>query len=63
MNGSLIQEMVGKKVQVYSVHGAGEHQVVGTLEAFDGTWIKVRKADSEILFFSVYQIRLVKNFL
>lgn len=63
MNGSLIQEMVGKKVQVFSIHGAGEHQVVGTLEAFDGVWAKVKKSESEVLFFSVYQIRLIKNFL
>ena len=60
---SLINEMIGKKVQVFSVNGAGEQQVVGTLEAFDGTWAKIRKSESEILFFSIYQIRLIKNFL
>jgi len=63
MNGTLISEMVGKKVQVFSVHGGGEIQVVGTLEAFDGTWAKIRKSENEVLYFSIYQIRLIKNFL
>ncbi|MGV3617462.1 MAG: DUF6897 domain-containing protein [Fimbriimonas sp.] len=63
MNGSLISEMVGKKVQVFSVHGGGEQQVVGTLEAFDGTWVKVKKAENEVQYFSIYQVRLIKNFL
>lgn len=60
---SLIQEMVGKKVSIYTVQGATEKQDVGVLEAFDGTWVKVKKAETETLFFSVYQIRLIKNFL
>lgn len=63
MTADMLQEMVGKKVQVYSVHGAGESQVVGTLEAVSGQWIKVRKSESETMYFSVYQIRMVKNFL
>jgi hypothetical protein len=60
---SLIDEMIGKKVQVFSVNGSGEQQVVGTLEAFDGTWAKVRKAENEVLYFGIHQIRLIKNFL
>lgn len=63
MSSDLVKEMVGKKVQVYSVHGGGESQVVGTLEAVDDQWLKVRKSESELMFFSVYQIRMVKNFL
>lgn len=60
---SLIEEMMGKKVQVFSINGAGEQQVVGTLEAFDGTWVKVRKAENDILYFPVTNVRLIKNFL
>lgn len=60
---STLNEMIGRKVSIYSVQGGGERQDVGTLEAFDGTFLKVRKSDNEVLFFSVYQIRLVKNFL
>lgn len=63
MNGNLIDEMIGKKVQVFSVNGAGEQQVVGTLEAFDGVWVKVKKAENDVLYFPIYQIRLIKNFL
>ena len=63
MGTDLMKEMLGKKVQVYSVHGGGESQVVGTLEAVDDTWIKVRKSESEVMYFCVYQIRMIKNFL
>ena len=63
MNGQVINEMIGKKVQVFSVHGGGEHEVVGTLEAVDGVWVKIKKAENEVLFFSIYQVRLIKNFL
>ena len=63
MNGDSIQEFVGKKVQIFTVHGGGEVQVVGTLESFDGIWLKLRKSDSDVFYFSVYQTRAVKNFL
>lgn len=59
---NLLEELVGKKVSVYSIQATGERQDVGVLEAFDTHYLKIRKGESEVLFFSVYQIRLVKLF-
>jgi hypothetical protein len=63
MNSNLLSEMVGKKVQVYSVHGGGEVQTVGTLESVDDLWVKIRKSETEVMYFGVAQVRMVKNFL
>lgn len=60
---SLIQEMIGKKVSVYSVNGEGERQDVGMLEGFDGTFIKLKKGESDLMFFPVNNIRMIKNFM
>ena len=58
----LIDQLVGKKVTVFSLQGEAERQDVGVLEATDGTWIKVRKAEGEVMLFCVYHLRLIKPF-
>jgi hypothetical protein len=57
-----MNELIGRKVTVYSVNGAGEGRDIGILESVDGPWLRIRKSDGEVLFFSAYQIRLVKPF-
>jgi len=39
-----------------------ERQDVGILEDYNETWIKVRKSESEIIYFSVHQVRMIKPF-
>jgi len=58
----LLSELVGRKVTVFSKQGETERQDVGTLEAAEGHWFKLRKAESDVMYFCVYQIRLLKPF-
>lgn len=58
----LIDELVGKKVTVFSVQGGGERQDVGTLESVDDAWMRVRKSENELLYFNTFHVRLVKPF-
>jgi ferredoxin-fold anticodon binding domain-containing protein len=58
----LINDLVGKKITVHSIQGETERQDVGTLEATDGTWMRLRKSETEVLIFTIYHIRLVKPF-
>lgn len=57
-----MQDLIGKKVTVCSTRGDQEQQDVGTLEAFDGTILKLRKSEKEVMYFSIYMVRLVKPF-
>ena len=58
----LLQSLVGKKVTVFSATPSGERQDVGTLDAVELPFFKVTKADGDELFFTVYQVRLIKPF-
>lgn len=58
----LLDEMIGRKVTVFSVQGGTERQDVGVLEAVDGTWIKVKKGEAETLYFHAHHIRVIKPF-
>lgn len=57
----LINDLVGRKVTVFSLSDV-EKQDVGMLEAFDGAWLKLRKAETEVLIINVMRIRQVKPF-
>ena len=57
-----MNDLIGKKVVVYSNAGGVEKQEIGTLESADSTWVKLRKTSTELLIFSVYNIRMVKPF-
>ena len=59
---NVLQEQMGKKVSVYSNQPGSERQDVGILEAYDDTWLKVRKSETEIIYFCVHQIRQIKPF-
>ena len=58
---AIINELIGKKVTVYS-KGDSERQDVGVLEAADEQFLKVRKNDHEYHLFGITQIRMVKPF-
>jgi hypothetical protein len=57
----LLNDLVGRKVTIFSVQGQGERQDVGTLEAADNLWLRLRKGD-EVMYFCLYHVRLIKPF-
>lgn len=59
---SILNELVGRKVSVYSNQPGTERQDVGILEAVDESWVKIRKSEHEVIFFSLHLVRLVKPF-
>jgi len=59
---NVLKDQLGKKISVYSNSPGMERQDVGILEDYNETWIKVRKSESEIIYFSVHQIRMIKPF-
>ena len=59
---SSITSLTGKKVTVYSRLGETEKQDVGILEGVEHEWLILRKADGETMFFTLYNLRMVKPF-
>ena len=59
---SLISVLIGKKVTVYSNLGDTEKQDVGILEAGEADWIRLKKADGETMFFTTFNVRMIKPF-
>ena len=57
----MINELVGKKITVYS-KGDTERQDVGTLLAVDSQFIKLKKTEAETIYFNLSQVRAVKPF-
>ncbi len=57
-----MNELIGKKVVVYSDSSNGERQDIGTLESADTIWLKLHKGTNETLFFCLYNVRVVKLF-
>ena len=57
-----INVLIGRKVTVYSRQGEIEKQDVGLLEEADSIWIRLKKADGELFFFSVANVRAIKPF-
>jgi hypothetical protein len=57
-----MNELIGRKIIVYSEGGSGERQDIGTLESIDERWLKLKKHETEVLYFALYNIRMVKQF-
>lgn len=55
----LIQELIGKKVRVFSGSDSGGFTDDGVLEACDGEWLRLFK-NNEKLYFPLYNVRLIK---
>ena len=61
-NMSVLQELIGRKVTVYSIANDLERQDVGILEAVDAQVLKIRKSESETMYFCFSRVRLIKPF-
>lgn len=59
MTTGLIQELVGKRIRVWSRGGETTYTDDGVLDAFDGEWLRLDKGD-EKLYFALYNVRLIK---
>lgn len=57
-----MNELIGKKVTVYSVGATNDPSDVGTLEKIDGNWLWLRKSEREALIYNIDRIRMVKPF-
>lgn len=57
-----MNELLGRKVTIYSVAGASDFSDVGTLEKIDGDWVWLRKSERDLFVFNANRIRLVKPF-
>lgn len=57
-----ITSLAGKKVTVYSRLGETEKQDVGILDGVEDGWLVLKKADGETMFFTLYNLRMVKPF-
>ena len=57
-----MNDLVGKKVTIYSVGATNDPSDVGTLEKIEGNWLWLRKNEREVLLFNVDRIRAVKPF-
>jgi len=57
-----MNELIGKKVVVFSDSANGERQDIGILESVDSIWLKLHKGANETLFFCLYSVRLVRLF-
>lgn len=57
-----MNNLVGKKVVVFSTSSGAERQDIGVLQAIDGIWLCIKKSEAETMYFCVYNVRLVKAF-
>ncbi len=54
--------LIGKKIIIYSDSGGTERQDIGHLVSAVGTWVVIKKTETDYLYFSVHKIRMVKAF-
>ena len=57
-----MNDLIGKKVTVYSVGAASDPSDIGVVEKVEGQWLWLRKNERETFVFNVDRIRLVKPF-
>ena len=57
--GTVIQELIGKKVVVHAESGGKSAEHRGVLEAIDNGWLKLKK-DNETIFFCLYHVAAVR---
>ena len=58
----MLSEIMGKKVALLTEMGDVERQEIGVLVDAKGHWVKVEKDNGEVVFYSVYLIRSIKQF-
>jgi hypothetical protein len=54
-----LKELVGQDVMVYSNLPGSSARDKGTLEGCDALWLRLRKDSGEMLYFCLYNVRLV----
>jgi hypothetical protein len=57
---NLLEDYIGREVRIWSEYGDHEYSDEGTLEAFDGVFVRLKKGSGEILVFPIYKVRLIK---
>ncbi len=57
-----MNELIGKKVTVYSVGATSEPSDIGVIEKIDDGWLWLRKNEREVFMFNVDRVRMVKPF-
>ena len=55
----LIEELIGKTVEIRSQAGQADYRDDGVLEACDERWLRLRKG-YELIYFPINNVRLVK---
>lgn len=58
----LLADMMGKKVTLLTEMGSVERQEIGILMDAKGHWVKVQKENDEMVLYSVYLIRQIRQF-
>lgn len=56
----LLQELLGKEVEVRSQAGQRDCYDSGTLVAYDEKWIKIEKGQDFCLYYPIVNVRLLK---
>lgn len=56
----ILADLIGARVEVWTVGGDDDHYDSGTLEAVELPWVRLNVGRDKIMIFSVYQIRLIK---
>ena len=56
----LLEELLGRTVEVRSQSERGDHRDDGKLVGYDERWIKIEKSYSETIFFPIANVRLLK---
>lgn len=57
-----MNELIGKKITVYSAGATTDASEIGTLEKIDGDWLWLRRSEREVLLINVARVRAVKPF-
>jgi hypothetical protein len=55
-----IKELIGQRVEVWSVGTDTPYHDTGVLEAFDYPWIRILGDANEVMCFPVHNVRLLK---
>ncbi len=56
----LLEELLGRTVEVRSQSDGANSRDDGKLVAYDERWIKIQKSYGEVLFFPIANVRLLK---
>lgn len=61
MSSDILQDLIGQHVTIYSVIGQHEARDEGVLESYDGHFVRLRTHDGDLMLFSIYRVRLIRQ--